>query len=507
MDYRASMIPPRPQAGRWEQLLEVLNGLSASQAPQMPTMGGAMGALKSYGASLPQSPEDMIGNPNPNLPMPQQVDPRQPWGGIGLAGDYDSGWLEKSLADRQAHYGQQPKATPGPSLEKANPVLMGTETAGIGDIPVGNRMTPGRRWNEGLASDPLGATRMSQPTVGGAVPPDAHDLRQQADLSKYQGELATLDAMSSRAKPIVESLSTPGASTVDGPVVPSRQKQLMAQLDAMPNAPDSTREAMLFAALNTGAEDRASGQGAKPYQSVRKYAPGRQEELAARQQAVRDRGQRRGQAREARMGGGDELAVQRYMDVLNQMNGGSVGGGPAAAGPGGASPPDPAMLTAMFGPQVAQMYLQRADVVADNNRGMAAIKVQEEQNRLQGEQSALHANKFAVESLPIHMRNLPGYVLSAQNKGVVEDGSVLPYVQEIKSRGIETKDAIANELKRLGFLSAEQNDRVIQQVLGATQVQAPGPAGPQFDWFDSMSSALSGGGNQNPSGFQFRGGF
>jgi hypothetical protein len=438
MDYRASMIPTRPQAGRWEQLLEVLNGLSASQAPQMPTMGGAMGALKSYGASLPQSPEDMIGKPNPNLPMPQQVDPRQPWGGIGLAGDYDSAWLEKSLADRQAHYGQQPKVTPGPSLEETNPILMGTETAGIGDIPVGNRMTPGRRWNEGLAGDPLGATRMSQPIVGGAIPPDANDLRQEADLSQYQGELSALDAMSARAKPIVESLSTPGASTVDGPVVPSRQKQLMAQLDAMPNAPDSTREAMIFAALNTGAEDRASGQGAKPYQSVRKYADGYQDDLADRKQAVRDRAQRKGQAREVRMGGGEQLGADMYMRTLDALNSG--GGGAGAAGPG--SPPNVALMAQMgFPSHVIQASVQAWNAQQQLAQGDREIAARQEEAEARRKAAETEAN---LNLIPPDART-PAMAAQVSGKPLTDD-YVASLAKAYISQGMGDRQSLVNKL-------------------------------------------------------------
>jgi hypothetical protein len=70
--------------------------------------------------------------------------------------------------------------------------------------PGGLRMQQGTRDFRALTGP--NPTRMSQPIVGGTIPSDANDLRQEADLSQYQGELSALDGLSAKAGPLWDDL-------------------------------------------------------------------------------------------------------------------------------------------------------------------------------------------------------------------------------------------------------------------------------------------------------------
>lgn len=238
--------------------------------------------------------------------------------------------------------------------------------------PGGLRMQQGTRDFRAMTSP--NPTRMSQPVVGGAIPPDANDLRQQADLSQYQGELSALDGLSAKAGPMWDGL-------------PSSKDDAFALLMQRGAQPGEMGDVANFMAGNMSSDPLGRyGKSGGPVASMgepgqRKYAPGRQEELAARKQAVQDRAQRKGQAREVRMGGGEQLGADMYMETLNALNGG--GGGPGAAGPG--SPPNVALMAQMgFPSHVIQASVQAWNAqqqLAQGDREIAARTSEAEARR------------------------------------------------------------------------------------------------------------------------------
>jgi hypothetical protein len=322
--------------------------------------------------------------------------------------------------------------------------------------PGGLRMQQGTRDFRALTGP--NPTRMSQPIVGGTIPSDANDLRQEADLSQYQGELSALDGLSAKAGPLWDDL-------------PSGKDEAFALLMQRGAQPGEMGDVANFMAGNMSSDPlgrygKSGGPVAKMgTPSQRKYAPGRQEELASRQQAVQDRAQRKGLARETRMGGGDQIALQRQMEMLNMLNSGGSGG-PGSVGPGGM--PSPALLHAMgLPPHIIQEMGLAQDRTMDNARGNEAIEVQRENNRLQGDQNKLHRDKMILESMPANLRTLIGpRALALKQK--IEDTDVMEGIQMARSAGLGDYGGILDFLQKQGIPHEHA-----KRVLNTTAPQPP----------------------------------
>lgn len=454
--------------------LELLRQLGLDAANNLPG-GWQVGALAGLRGLMPGT---LPVGQSPQYAGPQG-NPMSPWDSVG-----GQDFLGKSMADRQAFYDRN-------SLSRQAPAFMGKETASIADIPVGNQITPSRRWSGmdgqpggGLEADPLGATRMSQPIVGGPIGPDANDIAQQARAADYQSQLDALQALDRGARPIIEATMTPGTGLTDGTTVPNRSRQILDQLEAMPNVPDSTRQQMAFAGLNTGGYDRMMD-GPRPLYSdqqradmatQRKAAQGnRAADLATRQKAVQDRARRKGEARDMRMGDGGTLGMDKYMQMLQAMNGGGSGG-PAAMGPGSR---DPAMLTMMFGPQVAELYRLQAKDRNDAAVSQAQLGIQQQQQNYMQQKLAEEQKQGAISSLPPTMRK-PGYIDQVTSPGgAVPDERIALFVQDAMQQGMKYRDQIAAHLASQGYTDHAQNDRVISTVFGGKEAF---PAGGMFGW-------------------------
>jgi hypothetical protein len=198
------------------------------------------------------------------------------------------------------------------------------------------------------------------------------------------------------------------------------------------------------------------------------------------------------------MGDGGTMMADKQMQMLQMLGGGGSGG---AAGPGSR---DPAMLTMMFGPQVAELYRLQGKDQADQANALAQLDLQRQQQKYMQDKLKGEQGDAAVMSLPPPMRALPGFQIGARNGGAVSDADILPYVKYALSTGNTGHDQIASALTAQGFTDPNQNARVIQSVLGS-QPTAPASQGPEFDWYKSLTDAMSG--NMQPSGLQFRGGF
>lgn len=333
-------------------------------------------------------------------------------------------------------------------------------------------------------------TRMSQPVIGGQIGPDANDIRQQANVAKYQQELDAIQSLSRGARPIIEGTMTPGTGLTDGSTVPNRSRQILDQLQAMPNLPESTRQQMAFAGLNTGSYDRMMD-GPKPLYSDQKRADlatqqkvaqgNRAADLATRRNAVQDRARRKGEARDMRMGDGGTILADKQMQMLQALSGGGSGE-PAAMGPQGGYP-SPEALMMLYGPQVganvAEQYRLRNKDANDFKTNQAQIGLQQQQQDYMKQKLAEDQKAAAVSSLSPSMRK-PGYVeqVSSPN-GMVPDQKIALYVHDAMQRGLKYRDQIAAELAANGFTDQAQNDRVISGVFGNKEAFPPGG---MFGW-------------------------
>lgn len=439
--------------------LELLRQLGLDAAGSLPN-GWQVGALAGLRGLMPGT---LPVGQSPQYAGPQG-DPMSPWDSVG-----GPDFLAKSMADRQAFYDRN-------SLSRQAPALMGKETAGIGDIPVGNQMTPARRWSGmdgqpggGLEADPLGATRMSQPIIGG-FGPDADAISRQARAAKYQQDLDAIQALDKGARPIIEGTMTPGTGLADGSTVPNRSRQILDQLEAMPNVPESTRQQMAFAGLNTGTYDRMmdgpkplySGQKRADLATQQKVAQGnRAADLATRRNAVADRARRKGEAREMRMQGAGPLVNDKQMQMFQMLAGGGMDG-PASMSPGNANP---ALLTAIYGPQVgaqiAEQYRLTAKDQADNARGNRALDNQDRQLALSEGEAARAARDQALASVPMEYRTKPGLVEQITT-GTTADNSIAQAFTLRKNAG-QSRDQIVQGLIQDGYPS-DQVQRIIDQL-------------------------------------------
>lgn len=312
----------------------------------------------------------------------------------------DTGWLEQSMAERRARY-NAPKAAPSPGIEETNPLLMGLERASIGDIPVGNRSTPARRWagmdgelGGGLEADPLGATRMSQPNIGGIPATDANDARRAAETADYEKQLAMLDALEAKAGPLWGSADPKtGAPSPGGlPSHPDEARRILMERGAG-GGPDADVANWMAGNMNKdplGRYGKSGGPVAKMGSpGDRKYTDGRIMDLADRELAVEDNAADRRMARQFRMGEGPAIANRQRQEFLDTMNGQQNSGGfmnPIAG--------------QMMGIPGVDDYNKNVAAQQDHDARMAAVGVQEGQLKSIQEQREAEQRSLAAPTLP-----------------------------------------------------------------------------------------------------------
>lgn len=317
-----------------------------------------------------------LGQPNPDLPMPQFTPDQQRQLDAMTA-------LGTDLRSMTARMKAGAPAGPAGSFG-APPPLPSAQPDPIADIPLSNRPSWSQRWQgmgaDSLNRDPLGATRMTQPMMGG-IPAAAPTV--DADAQRAQA-LADLQRMQQAAPGIIEGLASNRAMAM---------QDVMNRLRNPGLAPDE-RQNLAFAGLNlnldpSGRMEPNPGYPSQP--STRTYTDERKTDLAKRRAGVEMNAADRRDARKMRMGDGPAMYANRAMGMqqqaMNAFTGGGGGGGgaaPAAAGdnPAAAGPAAPAQVPNFIDPIAGAMAGIPPALISeknDNTRFQMANQLQREQ--------------------------------------------------------------------------------------------------------------------------------
>lgn len=303
--------------------------------------------------------------------------------------------LSSAGADIRAITDMRRAGFQGPS---APPPLPSAQPDPIADIPLSNRPSWSQRWRgmgaDSLNRDPLGATRMTQPMIGG-IPAAAPTV--DADAQRAQA-LADLQRMQQAAPGIIEGLASNRAMAM---------QDIMGRLRNPGLTPDE-RQNLAFAGLNlnldpSGRMEPNRGYPSQP--STRKYTDQRTADLAARDTAVKANAADRRDARKMRMGEGPAMYANRAMGMQQQaMNaftggGGAGGAAPAAAGdnPAAAGPAAPAQVPNFIDPIAGAMAGIPPELIAEKNNNTKyaatlALQQMQTQNALNDDMRRVIAN-------------------------------------------------------------------------------------------------------------------